>query len=301
MFNVEHFVEEFNKNGILCEQNYSLKDKNTYKTGGLARLAIFPDSTERVKTALKIIKNQEVSYSVLGAGSNLLVSDDGYDGVLISTERLKGISVNGNLVTCFAGERVCDFLKQALYNSLGGVEFLSGIPASVGGIVTMNAGCFGKNVGDYVSYVVTANGIFSFQDCDFGYRTSRFKKEKDVVISVCFNLENVEYDQSESKTEYFLKLRKNKQPKGRSCGSVFKNDGYYAGKVIESCNLKGYKIGTARVSERHANFILADQNAKSSDICRLIKHIKKTVKEKCGIILQEEIEYLGVFENEDNT
>ena len=129
----------------------------------------------------------------------------------------------------------------------------------------------------------------------------RFKKEKDVVISVCFNLENVEYDQSESKTEYFLKLRKNKQPKGRSCGSVFKNDGYYAGKVIESCNLKGYKIGTARVSERHANFILADQNAKSSDICRLIKHIKKTVKEKCGIILQEEIEYLGAFENEDNT
>ena len=95
--------------------------------------------------------------------------------------------------------------------------------------------------------------------------------------------------------EYFLKLRKNKQPKGKSCGSVFKNDGYVAGKVIESCNLKGFRIGTARVSERHANFILADQNAKSSDISRLIEYIKTTVKDKCGINLQEEIEYLGNF------
>ena len=165
----------------------------------------------------------------------------------------------------------------------------------------MNAGCFGKNVGDYVSYVVASGGIYSFADCDFGYRTSRFKRDKDVVISVCFNLENVEYDQSESKAEYFLKLRKSKQPKGRSCGSVFKNDGYYAGKVIEGCNLKGFRIGGACVSERHANFILADKNAKSADISRLIRYIKKTVKEKCGISLQEEIEYLGKFKDEDYT
>ena len=301
MFNVEHFVDFFNSNDILYKQNYSLKDKNTYKTGGLAKLAVLPNSAEQVNKTIDFVKSQGVDYSVLGAGSNLLISDSGYDGVLISTENLKGISINGNLVTCFAGERVSDFLKQALYNSLGGVEFLNGIPASVGGIVTMNAGCFGKNVGDYVSYVVASSGIYSFSNCEFGYRTSRFKVNKDVVISVCFNLENVEYDQAESKAEYFLKLRKNKQPKGRSCGSVFKNDGYYAGKVIESCNLKGFKMGSARVSERHANFILADQNAKSSDIRRLIAYIKQTVKEKCGILLQEEIEYLGKFKDEDYT
>ncbi len=299
MFNVKQFVDFFEANGILCEQNYSLKDKNTYKTGGRARLAIFPDDGERVKKAIAFIKEQGAEYSILGAGSNMLVSDNGYEGVLISTERLKGISVNGNLITCFAGERVNAFLKQALYNSLGGVEFLNGIPATVGGIVTMNAGCFGKNVGDYVSYVVSASGIYSYSNCEFGYRTSRFKQNKDVVISVCFNLENVEYDQSESKAEYFLKLRKNKQPKGRSCGSVFKNDGYYAGKVIESCGLKGFKMGSAKVSERHANFILAEPNAKSADISRLIEYIKKTVKEKSGISLQEEIEYLGKFKDED--
>ena len=301
MFNVEHFVKIFSQSGICCKQNYSLKDKNTYKTGGEARLAIFPDSAEKVKMAVDVILSEGVDYSVLGAGSNLLISDDGYEGILISTECLKGISVSGNLITCYAGERVCDFLKQALYNSLGGVEFLNGIPASIGGVVAMNAGCFGKNVGDYVSYVVASSGIYSFADCEFGYRTSRFKAQQDVVISVCFNLENVEYDQSESKSEYFLKLRKNKQPKGRSCGSVFKNDGYYAGKVIEGCNLKGFRLGSARVSERHANFILADQNAKSADISRLIRHIKQTVKEKSGIVLQEEIEYLGKFKDEDYT
>ena len=196
MFNVEHFVDFFNKSGILCKQKYSLKDKNTYKTGGLAKLAVFPNSIEQVRTTIDFIKSQDVDYSILGAGSNVLVSDSGYDGVLISTDNLKGISINGNLVMCYAGEKVCDFLKQALYNSLGGVEFLNGIPASVGGIVTMNAGCFSKNVGDYVSYVVSSSGIYSFADCEFGYRTSRFKVNKDMVISVCFNLENVEYDQS---------------------------------------------------------------------------------------------------------
>jgi UDP-N-acetylmuramate dehydrogenase len=100
---------------------------------------------------------------------------------------------------------------------------------------------------------------------------------------------------------YFLKLRKGKQPKGRSCGSVFKNDGYLAGKVIESCNLKGFCIGDARVSEKHANFILAGENAKSDDISRLIKHIKKTVQDKCGILLQEELEYLGDFGDENQS
>ena len=231
----------------------------------------------------------------------MLISDDGYDGVLICTHALKGLSVSGNLVTAMAGERVADFLKFSLLSSLGGVEFLSGIPATIGGVVAMNAGCFGKNVGDYVSYVVSTSGIYSFADCDFEYRTSRFKERKDVILSVCFNLENVEYEQSESKTEYFLKLRKGKQPKGKSCGSVFKNDGYVAGKVIESCALKGYQIGGAKVSERHANFIIADKTATSADVKKLIDYVKRTVKERKGIFLKEEIEYLGKFEDENQS
>ncbi|MBQ7374042.1 MAG: UDP-N-acetylmuramate dehydrogenase [Clostridia bacterium] len=301
MFKVEHFVKNLEQNAVRYARDFCLKDKNTYQTGGRAKLAVFPNSIQKARFVFDEIKNANLPYSVLGGGSNLLVSDDGYDGVLVCSHDLKGLSVSGNLVTCMAGERVSDFLKFTLLSSLGGVEFLSGIPATVGGVVAMNAGCFGKNAGDYVSYVTSTSGIYSFADCGFDYRTSRFKEQKDMILSVCFNLENVEYEQSESKSEYFLKLRKGKQPKGRSCGSVFKNDGYVAGKVIESCALKGYQIGGAKVSERHANFIIADKTAKSQDVKKLIEFIKRTVKEKKGISLQEEIEYLGNFEDENQS
>ena len=299
MFNVEHFVKFLDQNCVRYERNFSLKDKNTYQTGGVAKIAVFPNTVEKARLVVNMISQENLPYAILGGGSNMLVSDDGYDGVLMCTHALKGLQVSTNLVTCMAGEKISDFLKFSLMSSLGGVEFLSGIPATVGGVVAMNAGCFGKNVGDYVSYVVSASGIYGFSDCGFDYRTSRFKEQKDVILSVCFNLENIEFEQSESKMEYFLKLRKGKQPKGRSCGSVFKNDGYVAGKVIESCNLKGCQIGGAKVSERHANFIIADRTATSEDVKKLIAFIKRTVKDKKGIILQEEIEYLGKFENED--
>ena len=301
MLNCGSLSQFFKTACIQYNEDYSLKEKNTYKTGGKAKFITFPDTAEKTKILIEKLRELGQNYYVIGAGSNLLVSDSGFDGVVISTEKIKGISVNGKIVTCGAGEKLSEFLKVAHLNSLGGVEFLNGIPASVGGAVAMNAGCFGKNMGDYVSYVVSANGIYNANDCKFGYRTSRFKNGGDCIITVCFNLENVEYDQSESKMAYFLKLRKGKQPKGRSCGSVFKNDGYLAGKVIESCNLKGFRIGDARVSEKHANFILAGENAKSDDISRLIKHIKKTVQDKCGILLQEELEYLGDFGDENQS
>lgn len=294
---ITQFLKE---NKIEYRENYSLKNRNTYNTGGNAKVYVCPDNQEKTEKLIGFLNENEIDYRVLGGGSNVLVSDKGFDGVIVSTERLKGISVKGKIVTAYAGERLSDFLKVVHLNSLGGIEFLNGIPASVGGVVAMNAGCFGKNTGDYISYVVSASGIYNSTDCEFGYRTSRFKGN-DCIISVCFNLENVEFDQSESKMAYFLKLRKSKQPKGKSCGSVFKNDGYYAGKVIESCNLKGFRIGTARISDRHANFIIADANAESVDISRLINYIKKTVNEKCGIKLQEELEYIGDFGDENQS
>ncbi|MBE5742468.1 MAG: UDP-N-acetylmuramate dehydrogenase [Clostridiales bacterium] len=301
MLNCGVVSQFFKEQSIEFAENFPLKGKSTYKTGGNARFIAFPDNAEKVRVLTQKLLDLDEKYRIIGAGSNLLIADSGYDGVVISTEKLKGVTVKGKIVTCGAGEKLKDFLSVAHLNSLGGVEFLSGIPATVGGAVAMNAGCFGKNAGDYVSYVSSASGIYNSQDCRFGYRTSRFKDGKDCIITVCFNLENVEYDQSESKMAYFLKLRRGKQPKGRSCGSVFKNDGYFAGRVIESCNLKGFRIGTAKVSEKHANFILADENAKSADISRLINYIKKTVKEKSGILLEEELEYLGDFGDENQS
>ena len=286
----------FGETGVEYAENYPLKGKCTYGTGGNADYAFFPKTAEEVVRLTETLKKCGEPYFFLGAGSNVLVSDEGYRGAVVFTEKLKGVSYSGKLATVRAGERLNSFIDDALMNSLGGIEFLSGIPASVGGAVAMNAGCFGKNVGDYVSYVVSTDGIYTAENCGFGYRTSVFKETGVGIISVCFDLDNVEYEQSEGKIAKYRALRRSKVPKGRSCGSVFKNDGYFAGKVIESAGLKGFSIGGARVSDKHANFIIADDSATSGDVYRLISEIKKRTLEKCGVKLREEVEYIGSFD-----
>ena len=288
------------KTNVEVKFDEPLSSYGGYGTGGKASAVFFPSSETEVKSLVGELSKEGANFAFLGRGTNVLFSDEGYDGAIISTAKLKGITVNGKIIRAMAGNTLSEVLDSALYNSLGGIEFLCGIPASVGGAVAMNAGCFGKSVGDFVLYAKSVSGIYKRSECGFDYRTSRFLENGDCVISVCLGLENVEYDQSENKSEYFTAMRRNRQPKGKSLGSVFKNDGYYAGKVIENCNLKGFSIGNARVSEKHANFIIAEKGATSSDIYRLIKHIKATVKENSGIELKEEIRYFGRFEDDVN-
>lgn len=281
---------------VFYEENCPAGRKTTYGTGGNADGAFYPENAGKAAVLIEKLKENGVPYVFFGAGSNVLVSDKGFSGAIIYSERLKNISVSGRTIVAESGVTLADFLTTALYSSLGGVEFLSGIPASVGGAIAQNAGCYGKNIGDYVSYVVTAGGIYPRKACGFEYRDSVFKKTKEFIVSACFTLENVEFDESREKCDKFLKLRQKKNPKGRSCGSVFKNDGYFAGKIIEQAGLKGATEGGARVSEKHANFIIADKNATSGDIKRLITRIKTVVKEKTGIDLSEESEYIGEFD-----
>ncbi|MBO4262472.1 MAG: UDP-N-acetylmuramate dehydrogenase [Clostridia bacterium] len=295
MDNGDKYVGISSDSGAEVRLNEELAPYTSYGTGGKADAVFFPESAESARLVVKGVKEAGLPFVFLGNGTNVLASDDGYRGAVISVKKLKGITVRGKTLTAMAGDSLADVLTAALYNSLGGWEFLSGIPASVGGAVAMNAGCFGKNIGDYVSYVISVSGIYAAADCGFGYRKSRFLEEGDGVLSVCFDLENVEYDQAENKVGYYTGLRRGRQPKGRSCGSVFKNDGYFAGKVIESAGLKGHRVGKAFVSEKHANFIIAEPGATSRDISRLIEHIKSTVKEKCNVGLTEEIQYLGEF------
>ena len=292
------YAEISDRLGVKAEYDASLAKMCSYGTGGKAAVVYYPDNEEAVRLLDKELKGKGSPFVYLGGGTNVLVSDKGYDGAVISTAELKGITVNGKILIAKAGDRISDVMTSALYNSLGGIEFLSGIPASVGGAVAMNAGCFGKSVGDYVSYVVAVSGIYTASECRFGYRTSRFLTENDGVLSVCFNLDIAEYEQSENKITYFNAMRRSKQPMGKSAGSVFKNDGYFAGKIIDGCDLKGLSEGNAFVSEKHANFIIAKNGAKSEDIRRLIQKIKATVKEKRNVELVEEIRYLGEFENE---
>ena len=178
-------------------------------------------------------------------------------------------------------------------NSFSGLEFSVGIPATVGGAVCMNAGCYGKSISDKVCYVTTDVSTYSTKECDFSYRKSRFLNSNEVIIKTCFNLRPEEYDYIEEKLALYKSFRKN--PKGRNSGSVFKNDGYFAGKIIDEVGLKGFRVGKAKISTEHANCIIAEKGATSMDIYNLIKQIKERVYKLKQINLTEEIIYFGEF------
>lgn len=277
---------------IAWEKDFKIGAFTRYGTGGNCDLAIFPKTEEELKTALSVIKGI-CPYEIIGGGNNLLVSDNGYRGVVIITKHLNKTKLSGSLYTCECGVKLIDAIEELSLNTLSGLEFTVGIPATVGGAVSMNAGCFGKAIGDYVKYVVTDNGTVSAKDCGFGYRTSRFLANKEAIIKVCFSVNPSETEIIEDKLKNYRRSRKN--PKGRNCGSVFKNEGYFAGKIIDEAGLKGYKIGGAFISPEHANFIIAGNNATSKNIYDLINVIKDRVFEKRQIKLTEELIYLGEF------
>ena len=342
---VEAYIRMLEDRGIDYRADFDLSAICSYGTGGRAKVAVFPKCAEELKGALG-----EIDYEIVGSGTNVLFSDRGYDGAIIVTTNMKKIECNGLSVVAECGALLSSVRETAALNSLGGLEFTEGIPATVGGAVCMNAGCFSKCVGDYVSYVVTGNGVISGADCGFGYRSSVFLREnstdfdksdksdkggretcgacdeqnevcganesargdssgvceksadyadkaKKVIAAVCFILKPSEPDVIDAKRERFRKLRKNAQPHGKSCGSVFLNDGYFAGKVIDSAGLKGFSIGGAHVSEKHANFILAEKGARSEDVYRLIGYVKKRVYETQGVSLKEEVRFIGKFDD----
>lgn len=273
------------------KENWEIGKSTTYKSGGNCTLAVFPSSVEEMKRVLSVIKGN-CPYFVMGRGSNVLVSDKGYDGIVVKTDKLNGITYKGNLMICECGVTIQKIVEEMLLNSFSGLEFASQIPASVGGALAMNAGCFNRNISDLVCYVVTDEGTYNKEDCKFEYRKSRFS-EGETVLKACFKFDVSEPSIIEENIKYYKSLRKT--PKGKSCGSVFKNDGYFAGKVIDECGLKGKSVGKAKVSEKHANYVVAEEGVTSSDIFSLISTIKEEVFSKKGITLSEELIYLGEF------
>ncbi len=271
--------------------DYPLKGLNRYGTGGNAKVVVFPKNVQELSLVLKEVKGK-YPYYVIGGGTNLLISDLGFDGVVISTLQVKSKSLKSNLFLVDCGARLQDVIIEMKNNCFGGLEFAIGIPATVGGAVAMNAGCFGKSVSEVVKYVIADSGVYSNSECCFGYRTSRFLNG-DTILSVCFSLEPTEEDIIEDRIKNYKSFRKN--PKGKNCGSVFKNEGYFAGKVIDEVGLKGFRIDGAKVSTEHANFIVADTNCTSQNIYDLIKTIKDRVYLKKQISLVEELVYLGEF------
>ncbi|MBQ9734793.1 MAG: UDP-N-acetylmuramate dehydrogenase [Clostridia bacterium] len=268
--------------------------------GGCARYYAEIDSLFSLNRLLMLAKEFRVKYKAIGAGTNLLVSDLGFDGLIINTARLNDVFFKRDEVRVMAGAKLEKLIKFALDHRLTGLEALSGIPASVGGAVVMNAGAFGHNISEHLTSVETLdNGkikIYDKDDCKFSYRSSRFLAKKEIVVSATFRLTAGEREIILAGIKTYTELRRSIQPTGRSCGSVFKNPKpYTAGALIDKLGLKGYSVGGATVSNKHGNFILTDQKAKAKDVYNLINFIKKKVKDEFGVDLYEEVEFVGEF------
>ena len=283
--------------GIVLE-NVNLKDYNTYKIGGIAKYIVKPNKVEDLINLIDYLKKENIDFLVIGKGSNIILPDEDFDGVLILLDNLNKYVIKDNVVEVEAGIVLGTFIMNLVNNSLGGLENLCGIPGTLGGAIVGNAGCYGSLISDYlVSVTYLENGTIktiSKNDCNFSYRDSIFKRDKNKIILSCkfeLNKSNKE-DMLEVIKENNLK-RKNSQPlEYPNAGSVFRNpEGVAAGKLIEDLGLKNYNINGASVSNKHANFIINKANAESKDIVTLIEFIQEKVEKEYGIklILEQEI------------
>lgn len=279
------------------ENDFDISKLTSFKAGGKIRKVYFPESVDEF---VKILKS-EPDAVVAGNLSNVLVSSDGYDGVLICTKRMDEIKIDGNLVTASAGVRGTKLSKLAAANGLSGLEFMIAFPGSVGGEVYMNAGAHGQMVSDVLKSAKIyspENGILNFsnKEMKFAYRSSICREMPYVILEAEFELKPDTSDNIQKRMNENLTFRQEKQPSLTlpNCGSVFKNpEGDSAGRLLEAAGAKQMKAGGARVFEKHANFIINDNNATSSDILILMDKMSSAVENKYGIKLIPEVRYLG--------
>lgn len=274
----------------------------TFRTGGVAKWFVEVENKEQLLKLIPYLYATGQNFFILGNGSNLLVSDKGYDGIVISLMKLKEIKAEGNKITAGAGVLLSQLAALAAENSLTGLEFASGIPGSVGGATVMNAGAYGGEMKQIVESVVVVSkeGEFLTFDNDtmeFSYRHSIIKDYPFTVVEVTYALEAGSKQDIVSKMQELGQQRRQKQPlEYASAGSTFKRpEGYFAGKLIMDSGLRGFRIGGAQVSEKHCGFIINVGNASSQDIWDLICEIREIVKKKFHVELEPEVICLGEF------
>ena len=300
MENIDYILKENFKDKLI--ENYPMREYTSFKCGGNAKYLIYPESVEELIKIIGISKKNNLEFLVLGKGTNVLVSDRGFNGIIISTLKLNKINFGGENLRCEAGVKISSLLRFCIENSLKGLEFLAGIPGTIGGAVKNNAGLKNEWISEKIDYVkffdVNSGKIIKKEKKDifFDYRKSEFDSSK-IILEVNFKPEKEKKEKIVLNIKKYIEERRNKQPEGYSAGSIFKNPyPYYAGELIEKCGLKGYSIGDCYISEKHANFIINKGNGKAIDVYKLIKIIKEKVKEKFNIELETEIQLIGEFE-----
>lgn len=275
------------------------------RVGGAAEYFISPRSSTELAESFAWAGDRNLPITIIGAGSNLLISDQGLSGLVVCTRHLRGIEFDqpSGLVTAAAGEPVARLAMQIASHGWAGFEWAVGIPGTVGGLVVMNAGAQGGSAADCVVSVqtVTLTGetkLIYPQDLDFSYRTSALQKSSSLVTGATFKFQTGgNPDAIAADTESKLKARHTTQPYHLpNCGSVFRNPlPLFAAKLIQDAGLKGYQIGNAQVSELHANFIVNLGHAKASDIFSLIQHIKTVICDRNDVVLETEVKMIGHF------
>ena len=282
--------------------NEPMKNHTTFKIGGPAQYYVTPESVTQIQEVVSLCKDKNISLHVIGNGSNILVGDDGVDGVVLALfNTFSDYEIKDNVITAQAGMSLIKLAVVALREGLTGLEFASGIPGSVGGAVYMNAGAYDGQMKDVVTSVTVLDEagnirILGRDELDMGYRTSAVAKNNMIVLQVVIELKSGDKEQIKARMNQLSELRKQKQPlEYPSAGSTFKRpEGYFAGKLIADAGLKGYSIGGAAVSEKHAGFVVNMGGATAKDVVELTDYIKKRIMEQFGVTLELEVKRIGL-------
>ncbi len=300
--NKEHILDLLKSeiNGITVFSDEPMKKHTSFKIGGNADVFIMAKTKDEIVLAISLLKENNIKVTVIGNGSNLLVSDDGIDGVVLCVGKdFSSVTSNGNTIIADAGILLSRLSAFAASKGLTGLEFASGIPGTLGGAIVMNAGAYGGEMKDCVvsttyidqnGNICTANG----DEHAFSYRKSRFKNGE-IILSSTLNLQKGDEISIKETMQALSEKRREKQPlEYPSAGSTFKRpEGAFAAKLIDDALLRGYSIGDAQVSEKHCGFVINRGNASCKDVLALMKHIQKTVKEKFGYELEPEVKIIG--------
>lgn len=297
---LDSFLKELSKKGIDFAENEPMSRHTTFKIGGNADVLVTVKSTDELCFVLSAANKMSVPAFILGRGSNLLVSDSGIEGAVISLSGMDYIKAENNEIICGAGAPLLRVCLEALEKGLSGLEFAYGIPGSMGGALYMNAGAYGGEMSQAVKSAkcVDKSGkerIFKADEMQLGYRTSIFKKSEYIITEVTLTLQNGNAAEIKEKMDDFMCRRRDKQPlEFPSAGSTFKRpEGYFAGALIEKNGLKGAFVGDAEVSVKHAGFVINKGSATFEDVSALIKKIQDTVFENDGIRLETEVISVG--------
>lgn len=288
---------------IRLEQEMMSKH-TTFCVGGPAAFYLVPETMEEVPEALRFAREKKLPFYLIGRGSNILVGDGGYDGVIIEIGKgLEKIEFRPDgTVEAQAGISLARMASRLADKGLTGFEFASGIPGTLGGAITMNAGAYGGEIKDCIksATVLTESGdrlVLDKEKMELGYRSSIVQKERYIVLSAIFSFEKGEPEQIKAQMKELNRKRREKQPlEYPSAGSTFKRpEGYFAGKLIEDAGLRGYRVGDAQVSEKHCGFVVNRGHATAAQIRQLMQDVQDTVKEKFQVDLEPEVRMIGKF------